>query len=280
MPALDSPRTDFRLVIEPGKRGIREELADLLHFRDLLYFLVKREITVRYQQALLGAAWAVLQPFMTMVVFSVFLGRFARLPSDGIPYPVFAYLGLLPWGYFSGAVSRCSASLVGNASLLGKVYFPRILIPMSSTLAGLVDFAVAGTVLLGLLLWYGMVPAASIVLYLPLTALTALLALGVGMWLASVNVQFRDVQQATPFLLQLAMFATPIVYPASLVPERYRFLYELNPMAGVIAAYRASALGEPIPWQSLGVSCVVALILLATGWWQFRRMERHFADIV
>ena len=280
MSALDSPRTDFRLVIEPGKRGVREELADLLHFRDLLYFLVRREITVRYKQTLLGAMWAVLQPFMTMVVFSVFLGRLAGLPSDGIPYPVFAYLGLLPWGYFSGAVSRCSAGLVGNASLLGKVYFPRILIPMSSTLAGLVDLAVAGTVLLGLLLWYGMVPAASIVLYLPLTALTALLALGVGMWLASVNVQFRDVQQATPFLLQLWMFATPIVYPASLVPERYRFVYELNPMAGVIAAYRASALGEPIPWQSLVVSCAVTLIFLATGWWQFRRMERHFADIV
>ena len=283
MPELVSTHTDrslIPLVIEPGKRGLREEVADLLHFRDLLYFLVRREITVRYKQTLLGAMWAVVQPFMTMVVFSVFLGRLAGLPSDGIPYPVFAYLGLLPWGYFSGAVNRCSASLVGNASLLGKVYFPRVLIPMSSTLAGLVDFAIAGTVLLVLMFWYGMVPAASIALYLPLTALTAFLALGVGMWLASLNVQFRDVQQATPFLLQLAMFATPIVYPASLVPERYRFLYELNPMAGVIAAYRASALGEPIPWRSLAVSSAVALILLATGWWQFRRMERHFADIV
>lgn len=283
MPELVSTHTDrslIPLIIEPGKRGVREEVADLLHFRDLLYFLVRREITVRYRQTLLGAMWAIVQPLMTMVVFSVFLGKLAGLPSDGIPYPVFAYLGLLPWGYFSGAVNRCSASLVGNASLLGKVYFPRVLIPLSSTLAGLVDLAIASTVLLALMLWYGIVPAASIVLYLPLTALTALLALGVGMWLASVNVQFRDVQQATPFLLQLAMFATPIVYPASLVPERYRFLYELNPMAGVIAAYRASALGEPIPWQSLGVSSVVALILLATGWWQFRRMERHFADIV
>lgn len=280
MHAVDSVKSDFHLVIEPGKRGVGEELADILHYRDLLYFLVRRELTVRYQQTLLGASWVIIQPFMTMVVFSVFLGRLAGLPSEGLPYPVFAYLGLLPWGYFSGTVNRCSSSLVGNASLLGKVYFPRILILMSSALAGLVDFAIAGSVLLGLLAWYGIVPAASMVLYLPLTVLTALIALGAGMWLASLNVQFRDVGQATPFLLQLLMFATPIVYPASLVPERFRLFYQLNPMAGVIEAYRASALGESIPWSGLIISSAVALVLVASGVWQFRRMERHFADIV
>jgi len=268
------------IVIEPGGRPIGDEIKDLLHYRDLLYFLVKREVTVRYKQTLLGAAWAVLQPFMTMVVFSIFLGRFAGVPSDNIPYPVFAYLGLLPWTYFSGSVNRCSASIVANQSLLGKVYFPRMLIPMSSTLAALVDFAIAASVLVGLMLWYGLIPAATAVVYLPLTALTAMLALGVGMWLASLNVQFRDVQHATPFLLQLWMFATPIVYPASLVPDAYRFVYELNPMAGIIAAYRAAALGNPIDWASLGVSAVVAVLFLITGWWQFRRMDRHFADIV
>ncbi len=272
--------TKIHLVIEPGSRAIREELGDLLHYRDLLYFLVRREITVRYKQTLLGAAWAVLQPFMTMVVFSVFLGRLAGLPSDNIPYPVFAYLGLLPWTYFSGSVSRASASLVGNASLLGKVYFPRVLIPLSSTLAALVDFCIAATVLVGLMLWYGLWPSASALFYIPLTALTAVLALGVGMWLASINVQFRDVQQATPFLLQIWMFATPIVYPGSLVPERYRFIYDLNPMSGIITAYRAAALGEPIHWQSVGIAALVALAFLLTGWWQFRRMDRHFADIV
>lgn len=278
--ASEHASTDIYLVIEPGGRAVQEELGDLLHYRDLLYFLVRREITVRYKQTLLGALWAVLQPFMTMVVFSVFLGRLAGMPSDGIPYPVFAYLGLLPWTYFSGSVSRASGGLVANASLLGKVYFPRVLIPLSSTLAALADFFIAATVLVGLMLWYGVSPAASAILYLPLTALTALLALGVGMWLASINVQFRDVQQATPFLLQIWMFATPIVYPGSLVPQRYRFIYDLNPMAGIISAYRASALGEPIPWTSLGTACIVALVLLVTGWWQFRRMDRHFADIV
>ena len=280
MSAPNDDRTDIHVVIEPGARALEEELEDLLHYRDLLYFLVRRELTVRYKQTLLGATWAVLQPLMTMVVFSVFLGRLAGVPSDDIPYPVFAYLGLLPWTYFSGTVSRCSASIVANQSLLGKVYFPRVLIPLSATLAALVDFAIAACVLVGLMLWFGLPPALSSLLYLPLTALTATLALGVGMWLAALNVQFRDVQQATPFLLQIWMFATPIVYPGSLVPERYRFVYELNPMAGVIAAYRASALGTPINWQSLGVSAVVAIVFLATGWWQFRRMDRHFADIV
>ena len=272
--------TEALLVIEPGKRGVREELNDLLHFRDLLYFLVRRDLSLRYKQTLLGAMWAVVQPLMTMVVFSVFLGRLAGIPSDDIPYPVFAYLGLLPWTYFAGAVTRCSGSLVANATLLGKVYFPRILFPMSAALSALVDYLIAATVLVGLMFWYGIVPAPAMLVYIPLTILTAVLALGVGMWLASINIQFRDVQQAVPFLMQIWMFATPIVYPNSIVPERFRLLFELNPMAGIIGAYRASALGRPIDWHAIGISAAVALAVVLVAWWRFRATERHFADIV
>ena len=217
---------------------------------------------------------------MTMVVFSVFLGRLAGVPSDDIPYPVFAYLGLLPWTYFSGAISRSSASLVGNAGLLGKVYFPRVLIPLGAILSALVDFAIASVVLVAIMLWYGIAPAASSVVVLPLVLLTAILALGVGMSLASVNVRYRDVQHATPFLIQIWMFMTPVVYPNSIVPERYRFWFELNPMAGTIAAYRAAVLGTPIDWSSLRMAAALAIILLVVGFWQFRRMDRFFADIV
>ena len=270
----------YELIIEPGRQPLRQELDELLHYRDLLYFLVRRDLTVRYKQTVLGVLWAILQPFMTMVVFSVFLGRLAGVPSDGIPYPVFAYLGLLPWTYFSSAISRSSASLVGNAGLLGKVYFPRVLIPLGATLSALVDFVIASAVLVAIMLWYGIAPAASSVVVLPLVLLTAILALGVGMSLAAINVRYRDVQHATPFLIQIWMFMTPVVYPSSIVPEGYRFWFELNPMAGTIAAYRAAVLGTPIDWNSLGMAAALAIVLLVVGFWQFRRMDRFFADIV
>ena len=270
----------YESIIEPGRRPLRQELEELLHYRDLLYFLVRRDLTVRYKQTVLGVIWAILQPFMTMVVFSVFLGRLAGVPSDGIPYPVFAYLGLLPWTYFSSAIARASASLVGNAGLLGKVYFPRVLIPFAAVLSALVDFVIASAVLGVIMLWYGIAPAASTFIVLPLVALTAVLALGVGMSLAAINVRYRDVQHATPFLIQMWMFMTPVVYPNSIVPERYRFWFELNPMAGTIAAYRAAVLGMPIDWGSLGMAAVMGVVLLVVGVWQFRRMDRFFADIV
>lgn len=270
----------YESIIEPGRRSLRQELDDLLHYRDLLYFLVRRDLTVRYKQTVLGVLWAILQPFMTMVVFSVFLGRLAGVPSDGIPYPVFAYLGLLPWTYFSGAISRSSASLVSNAALLGKVYFPRVLIPLSATLSALVDFVIASAVLVAIMAWYGIAPAPSSVVVVPLVVLTAVLALGVGMALAAVNVRYRDVQHATPFLIQIWMFMTPVVYPNSIVPEGYRFWFELNPLAGTIAAYRAAVLGTPIEWGSLAMASVLAVLMLVVGFWQFRRMDRFFADIV
>lgn len=267
-------------VIEPARSGLHIDFRELWHYRDLLLMLTWREISVRYKQTVLGFAWAVLQPFLTMVVFTVFLGRLAKMPSDGIPYPVFSYLGLLPWTYFSGALTRSSTSLVTNSNLLTKVYFPRIFIPLSGTLSAAVDFVIAFVVLVGLMLWYGIAPSVESLLLIPLSLLTALAAMGVGMWLAALNVQYRDIQHATPFLIQIWMYATPIVYPASLVPERYRIIFAINPLTGIIEAYRSAVLGRAIDWVALGVSTVVILIALVWGGRRFRKMERQFADIV
>ncbi|HEX2779706.1 MAG TPA: ABC transporter permease [Gemmatimonadaceae bacterium] len=268
------------VVIEPTKGFVAIDIRELWHYRDLLYFLTWREISIRYKQTVLGFAWAILQPLLTMIVFTVFLGRLAKVPSDGVPYPVFSYLGLLPWTYFANAVTRSGTSLVANANLLSKVYFPRLLIPLSGTLSALVDFAIALVLLFVIMLIYSVPITPSMLLMIPLTLLTSILATGVGMWLSALNVQYRDVQHAVPFLVQLWLFATPVAYPSSSVPERWRLLYSLNPMAGVIDAFRAAGLSRPIPWGSLGVSIAVALLVTAIGAWQFRRMERRFADIV
>jgi lipopolysaccharide transport system permease protein len=272
--------SSYLIVIEPGRRRLREEIADLLHYRDLLYFLTRRDLSVRYKQTVLGVLWAILQPLLTMIVFSVFLGSLAGVPSDGVPYPVFAYLGLLPWTYFSSAVTRGAMSLVAHSNLLGKVYFPRVLIPLSAALSALVDFVIAAVILVGIMLYFDMFPVPGSILLVPLALLTALLALGVGMWLAALNVRYRDVQHATPFLIQIWMFATPVVYPNSLVPESYRAWFHLNPMAGIVAAYRSSVLGTPIDWHGLSISSAATLAFLGLGVWQFRRMDRFFADVV
>lgn len=267
-------------VIAPSRGWVRFDLRELWHYRDLLYFLTWREISVRYKQTVLGFAWAVLQPLLTMLVFTVFLGRLAKVPSDGIPYPVFSYLGLLPWMYFANALTRSSMSLVANQNLVSKVYFPRILIPLSGTLSALVDFLIAFGILAVLMAWYHIAPAPTALLLIPLSVLTALAATGVGMWLAALNVQYRDVQHAIPFLVQVWMYATPVVYPASLVPEKWRVLFALNPLAGIIEAYRSATLGRPIDWTILGVSAFVTVALTVFGAWRFRKMERVFADIV
>jgi lipopolysaccharide transport system permease protein len=266
------------IVIDPTSSRPLVEVRELWHYRDLLYFLTWRDISVRYKQTVLGFLWAILQPFLTMVVFAIFLGRLAGMPSDGVPYPVFSYLGLLPWSYFSGAVTRAGTSVVGNAHLLTRVYFPRVLVPLSATLSALVDFAIASLVLGGLMAWYGIVPARTAALLLPLAALTALAATGIGMWLAALNVRYRDVQYAIPFLMQLWMFATPVVYPTSLVPPGWQPLFALNPMTGIIEAYRAAVLGTALDWPSLGISTLSAAVLAALGAWQFHRMEQSFAD--
>lgn len=267
-------------VLQPSRGAARLDLREIWHYRDLLYFLTWREVSIRYKQTVLGALWAILQPLATMLVFTIFLGRLARVPSDGVPYPVFSYLGLLPWTYFASAITRSSTSLVSNQNLLSKVYFPRILIPASGTLSALVDFLVAFAVLVVLMFAYGLPPAASSILILPLTILTAVTALGMGMFLAALNVRYRDVQHAAPFMIQLWMFATPVVYPASLVPERWRLVFALNPLTGIIEAYRAAALGRALDWSALALSTGVALALFALGLRQFQRLQRDFADII
>ena len=269
------------LVIEPSRGWVSLRLRELWAYRELLFFLAWRDVTVRYKQAALGVAWAVLQPLLTMVIFSVIFGQLARLPSDGIPYPVFSYVALLPWQLFAGALQRAGTSLVGNANLLTKVYFPRLIIPISAVAAGLVDFAIAFVVLLGLMLWYKITPTWAI-LWLPLLVVLALLtALAVGLWLSALNVQYRDVQHAIPFLIQAWMYASPVAYSAGLIPSgKWRILYGLNPLAGVIQGFRWALLGGKPPDELMLVSVVMVIVLLVTGLFYFRRMERTFADVV
>lgn len=269
------------LVIRPSKGFLSLNLKEVWRYRELLYFLVWRDVKVRYKQTALGAAWAIIQPVMTMIVFSIFFGRLAKIPSDGIPYPVFAFTALLPWQLFAFALTDSSNSLVGNQNLITKVYFPRLVIPISSVLAGLVDFAIAFVVLLALMLYYGITPTAAIVL-LPLFVLLAIVtALAVGLWLSTLNVKFRDVRYTIPFLTQLWMFATPVAYPSSLVPKPWRALYGLNPMAGVVEGFRWALLGKSgNPGALLWVSITAVVLLLIGGLYYFRRTEATFADIV
>jgi lipopolysaccharide transport system permease protein len=246
-----------------------------------LYFLAWRDIKVRYKQTALGAAWAIIQPFFTMVVFSLFFGKLAQVPSDGIPYPLFSYAALVPWTFFANGISQSSNSLVGNANLIRKVYFPRLVVPISSVMSGVVDFLLAFIVMLGMMLFYGIVPTSNVI-WLPFLLLLALVtALGVGLWLTAVNVQFRDVRYAVPFIVQAWMFATPIAYPSSLLGEPWRTLYGINPMVGVVEGFRWALLGtETAPSAVILVSALVAVGLLASGALYFRRMEKSFADVV
>jgi lipopolysaccharide transport system permease protein len=268
------------LSIRPSKGFLSLKLRDVWEYRELLYFLVWRDIKVRYKQTVLGAAWAVIQPFMTMVVFSVFFGRLAKVPSDGVPYPVFAFAALLPWQLFAFALTESSNSLVGSQNLITKVYFPRLVIPLSSVLAGLVDFAISFLVLLGLMLYYGIRPTAAVA-WLPLFVLLALAtALSVGLWLSALNVKYRDVRYTIPFLTQFWLFVTPVAYPSSMIPQRWRALYGLNPMAGVVEGFRWALLGKSGgPGLLLWVSVAAVLTLLTGGLFYFRRMESTFADI-
>jgi lipopolysaccharide transport system permease protein len=266
-------------VVEPLEGWVGLNLRDLWLYRELLYFLTWRDIKVRYKQTIFGAAWAILQPFFTMVVFSVFFGILAKIPSDGIPYPIFAYSALLPWQLFAQSLMRSATSLVANQHLITKVYFPRLTIPISAVLAGLVDFGIAFVVLLGMMFYYRIFPTAAI-LTLPLFLLLAIAtALAVGLWLSALNIQYRDVGYIIPFLTQAWLFATPIVYPISLVPEQWQALYGLNPMAGVVEGFRWSLLGTTPPGPVLLASITVVILLLTGGLYYFRRMEKNFADV-
>jgi lipopolysaccharide transport system permease protein len=269
------------LVLEPSKGFVRPNLRDVWTYRELLYFLIWRDVKVRYKQTVLGAAWAILQPVMTMVVFSVFFGRLAKMPSDGIPYPVFAFTALLPWQLFAYSLTAASNSLVGSQHLITKVYFPRLVVPLAAVLAGLVDFGIAFVVLVGLMWYYAIVPTAATAV-LPLFVLLAIAtALAVGLWLSSLNVKYRDVRYALPFLTQFWLFATPVAYPSSLVPETWRSLLGLNPMAGVVEGFRWALLGTSGgTGPMLAVSVVAVAGLLIGGLMYFRQTERSFADLV
>jgi len=267
-------------IIEPSRGWVSLKLGELVAYRELIYFLVWRDIKVRYKQTALGAAWAILQPLLTMIVFSLFFGRLAKVPSDGIPYPIFSFAGLVPWTFFASGLAQSSNSLVGSANLLKKVYFPRMAIPIGSILAGLVDFALAFGVLLVLMLYYGITPTVN-VLFLPVFVVLALVtSLGTGLWLAALNVEYRDVRFVVPFITQFWLFATPIAYSSSLLGEPWRTLFGINPMVGVVDGFRWALLGTGAPGPIALVSAAAAVVMLVSGAYYFRRMERTFADRV
>ncbi len=267
-------------VLEPQSGWAPINWRELLQYRDLFYFLVWRDIKVRYKQTVLGALWAVIQPVMYMVVFSVFFGRLAGIPSDGLPYPIFFYAGFLPWMLFSSAVTQSSNSVVGSAHLITKVYFPRIIIPTASVGSALVDFAVASSVLGVLMLYYGIAPGAGLFMAPLFVAGVVVAALGVGLLIAALNVAYRDFRYVVTFLLQLWLFLTPIVYPVTLVPERWQWLMRLNPLTGLIEGFRAALLNRPIDWSGVAIGFGVTAVVLAVGAAYFRSTERSFADIV
>lgn len=269
------------LVLKPTRGWTALKLGELWEYRELLYFLVWRDLKVRYKQTLMGASWAVLQPFGMMVVFSVFFGRLAGIPSDGVPYPIFAYAALVPWMFFSNGLTGASNSLVGSAHLITKVYFPRLIVPLAAVCSGVVDFVIAAGVLLAMMLYYGIVPTVHSIWLPPLLLLSLVTALGAGLWLSALNVEFRDIRYVLPFVVQFWMLATPIAYPSSLLPGPWRMLYGINPMVGVIEGFRWALLGtETAPGPMIVVSCIVAFVGLVTGALYFRRVERTFADVV
>jgi len=268
------------IILEPSRSWVSLNLRDLWIYRELLYFLTLRDVKVRYKQTILGVAWVVMQPLLTTIIFTVFLGLLVKVPSDGIPYPLFAYAGLLPWTFFSGAVANSSNSLVGSAHLITKVYFPRMIIPGAAVGARLVDFAISAVILVGLMIYYGVGLTWSILMLPALVLLIMLLTLGLGMWTSALNVKYRDVGVALPVLIQLGMYVSPVLYPLSLVPERWRLVYSLNPLVGILENFRAALLGKEFNWSALLISVVITLVVLVYASYDFRRMERGFADIV
>jgi lipopolysaccharide transport system permease protein len=267
--------------IEPSKGWVSLNIRELWEYRELVYFLIWRDVKVRYKQTILGGAWAIIQPFSTMVVFSLFFGKLVRIPSDGIPYPIFSYAALVPWAFFANGVSSASLSLVNNSNLIKKVYFPRLSMPIASILGGLIDFILAFIMLFGMMFYYDMSPTVNVI-WIPLfLLLTIFISLGVSLWLSALCVQFRDVRHIVPFLTQIWMFATPIAYPSSLLHEPWRTVYGLNPMVGVVEGFRWALLGiSPAPQKIIIVSSLVTIGAVILGAFFFRRMEKAFADII
>jgi lipopolysaccharide transport system permease protein len=277
-------KTEFEIPvirIEPSHGWVSLRLRELWEFRELLYFLAWRDIKIRYKQTALGMTWAIIQPFFTMIVFSIFFGRLAHMPSDGMPYPIFSYAALVPWTFFANGLNQSSNSLVTSAPLIKKIYFPRLIVPIAAVLSGVVDFILAFIVLLGMMMYYGLLPTPN-VLWLPAFLLLALItSLGIGLWLSALNVKYRDVRHAVPFITQFWLVATPIAYPSTLLSEPWRPVYGLNPMVGVVEGFRWALLGaETQPGTMVFASCLMAVIILITGAFYFRRMEKSFADVV
>ena len=282
MPSGQLPETKVRPTIEiKPKSGWRLiDLKELVAYRDLFFFLVWRDIKVVYSQTVLGFLWAIIRPVFSMIVFSVVFGRLARMPSDNIPYPVFSYVALIPWTYFSTALSGSTQSLISNVNMITKVYFPRLIIPLTPVLAGLVDFAISFIVLACLMAWYQIVPTIYILVLPLLILLMVLTASGIGMWLSAMAIQYRDIRHAMSFLVQLLMYAAPVVWPVSLIPVKYRLIYGVYPMAGVIEGFRSALIGTtPMPWDLIGIGALSALVIAVSGAFYFRRMERVFADV-
>ncbi len=278
---VDIPPTEtYHVHIEPTNAWFSFPLREMWNFRELLFFLSWRDIKIRYKQTVLGFAWAILQPFLTMVVFSLFFGKLAKMPSEGVPYPIFNYAALLPWQFFANSITVSTNSLVTNSNMVTKVYFPRLFVPISAVLSGLVDFAIAFIVLLGMMLFYHISPNLGVLL-LPVFLLQAFIAaMGVSLWLSALNVKYRDVRYVVPFLSQFWFFATPIAYPSSLLGEPWRTLYGLNPMVGVVEGFRWALLGTNPPEAMLFISVLISLILLITGLIYFNRTEKTFADVI
>jgi lipopolysaccharide transport system permease protein len=275
-----SNNTLHEIIIEPKGTWSGLKWRELWQYRELIRFLVVRDIKVRYRQTVLGGLWAILQPFMSMVVFTIFFGMLAKIPSDNIPYPIFVYTALLPWQFFSNGISNSGNSLVANADLISKVYFPRIIIPVASLGAGLLDFLIAFIILIVMMIYYGIYPGWGVLLFPFLMFGIVMTTLGIGMLLSALNVAYRDFRYVIPFLVQFWLFATPVIYPASIIPEKWRWLINLNPMAGLITTSRSFILNMPITWSDLGISILVSFILFIIGVAYFNRMERRFADII
>ena len=267
--------------IEPTHGWVSLKLQELWEYRELLFFFVWRDIKVRYKQTVLGVSWAIIQPFFTMVIFSLFFGKLAAVPSDGLPYPIFNYTALVPWTFFANSLTQASNSLVISANMIKKIYFPRLTLPISSVLAGVIDFVLAFIVLIGMMFYYGLTPTWNVI-WLPFFLLLALVtSLGTGFWLSAMNVQFRDVRYAVPFITQAWFFLSPITYPSTLLPQPWRTVYGLNPMAGVVEGFRWALLGtEVAPGPIIVVSSLVALLIFLGGVFYFRRVEKTFADVV
>ena len=268
------------IIIEPTRSWLSLKLGDIWQYRELLYFLTWRDVKIRYKQTAIGFLWAIIQPFLKMVVFSIIFGGLAKMDSEGFPYPIFLYAGLLPWQFFASSVSRSGQSIVGSANLIKKVYFPKLIIPVASVGACIVDFAISFIILIVMMLYYSIIPTLSTFMVLPLVLATIFTALGVGMLISALNVGYRDFRYVLPFLVQIWMFLTPVIYPTRIIPENWRWLILLNPMAGIVDAYRSAILGKPFEWGSLGISMGMAVVIFLCGLMYFRKTERYFADIV